>query len=155
PESNAHLEQALQGIRAYGTSLLFDAMLYGMDKVNASENERKALVVFTDGSDNGSNIEFGRIVRAAQLSGNLLYFVAIGSPVPVDKHTVDSLAKESGGRVLYVPKSEQDLPYLDKIRVELAKQYYIGYYPTRTPGFRRINVDLPGRDGIKIRTKSG
>src|SRR5262249_15053518 len=29
PESNAHLEQALQGIRAYGTSLLFDAMLYG------------------------------------------------------------------------------------------------------------------------------
>src|SRR5215468_2011270 len=51
PETTAHLEQALQGIRAFGTSLFFDAMLYGMDKVNASDNERKALVVFTDGSD--------------------------------------------------------------------------------------------------------
>jgi Ca-activated chloride channel family protein len=155
PESNAHLEQALQGVKAYGTSLLFDAMLYGMDKVNASDNERKALVVFTDGSDNGSNIEFGRIVRESQLSGALLYFVAIGSPVLVDKHTVESLANESGGRVFYVPKSEQVLPYLDKIRVELGKQYYIGYYTAQKPGFHRIKVDLPGRTNIRIRTKSG
>jgi Ca-activated chloride channel family protein len=155
PETNAHLEQVLQGVRAFGTSLFFDAMLYGMDKVNASDNERKALVVFTDGSDNGSNIEFGRVVREAQLSGVLLYFVAIGSPVLVDKHTVESLANESGGRVFYVPKSDQVLPYLDKIRAELAKQYYIGYYIARKPGYHHIKVDLPGKRDIRIRTKSG
>jgi Ca-activated chloride channel family protein len=155
PETHAHLEQVLQGVRAFGTSLFFDAMLYGMDKVNASDNERKALVVFTDGSDNGSNIEFGRVVREAQLSGVLLYFVAIGSPVLVDKHTVESLANESGGRVFYVPKSDQVLPYLDKIRAELAKQYYIGYYITRKPGYHHIKVDLPGKRDIRIRTKSG
>jgi Ca-activated chloride channel family protein len=155
PEPNIHLEQALQNVKAYGTSLLFDAMLYGMDKVNASDNERKALVVFTDGSDNGSNIEFGRVVREAQLSGVLLYFVAIGSPVLVDKHTVESLANESGGRVFYVPKSQQVLPYLEKIRVELSRQYYVGYYIARKPGFHHIKVDLPGQSGIKIRTKSG
>lgn len=155
PESNGHLEQALQGVRAYGTSLLFDALLYGLDKVNASDNERKALVVFTDGSDNGSNIEFGRIVRESQLSGALLYFVAIGSPVLVDRHTVESLATESGGRVFYVPKSEQVLPYLEQIHAELGRQYYIGYYTVRKPGFHRIKVDLPGKRDIRIRTKSG
>jgi len=155
PESNSHLEQALQNVKAFGTSLLFDALLYGMDKVNASDNERKALVVFTDGSDNGSNIEFGRIVRESQLSGILLYFVAIGSPVLVDRHTVDSLANESGGRVFYVPKSDQVLPYLEKIRFELSRQYYLGYYIGRGPGFHRIKVDLPGKSGIHIRTKSG
>ena len=155
PDSRARLEQALQTVKAYGTSLLFDAMLYGMDKVNASDNERKALVVFTDGSDNGSNIQFGRIVREAQVSGVLLYFVAIGSPILVDRHTVDSLANESGGRVFYVPKSDQVLPYLEKIRVELSRQYYVGYYTARKPGYHRIKVDLPGRSGITIRTKAG
>jgi Ca-activated chloride channel family protein len=155
PQPNLHLEQALQNVKAFGTSLLFDAMLYGMDRVNASDNERKALVVFTDGSDNGSNIEFGRIVREAQLSGVLLYFVAIGSPVLVDKHTVESLASDSGGRVFYVPKSAQVLPYLDKIRVELERQYYVGYYIGRKPGYHRIKVDLPGKSGIRIRTKTG
>jgi Ca-activated chloride channel family protein len=155
PETHTHLEQALQNVKAYGTSLLFDAMLYGMDKVNASDNERKALVVFTDGSDNGSSIEFGRIVREAQVSGVLLYFVAIGSPVLVDRHTVDSLANESGGRVFYVPKSDQVLPYLEKIRVELSRQYYIGYYTNHKPGYHRIKVDLPGHSGITLHTKAG
>ena len=155
PEPNIHLQQVLQGLKASGTSVLFDAILFGMDKVNGSDNERKALVVFTDGSDNGSNIEYGRIVREAQLSGVLLYFVAIGSPVLVDRHTVDSLSNESGGRVFYVPKSDQVLPYLDKIRVELAQQYYIGYYITRKPGYHHIKVDLPGRRDIRLRTKAG
>ena len=79
----------------------------------------------------------------SQLSGVLLYFVAIGSPVLVDKHTVESLSGNSGGRVFYIPKAEPVMPYLSRIRTELSKQYYIGYYVSRTPGFHRIRVEIP------------
>jgi Ca-activated chloride channel homolog len=155
PETPQHLDQVLLGLRPYGTSVLFDAMLYGMDRVNASDNERKALVVFTDGNDNGSNIEFGRVAQESQISGVLLYFVAIGSPVLVDKHTVESLAGNSGGRVFYVPKAESVVPYLDQIRTELSRQYYLGYYIVRRPGYHRIRVDLPGRSSLTVHTRDG
>jgi Ca-activated chloride channel family protein len=155
PETFQHLDQVLLGLRPFGTSVLFDAMLYGIDRVNASDNERKALVVFTDGNDNGSNIEFGRVAQESQMSGVLLYFVAIGSPVLVDKHTVESLAGNSGGRVFYVPKAESVVPYLDEIRTELSRQYYLAYYITRRPGYHRIRVDLPGRSNLSLHTRDG
>ena len=41
------------------------------------------------------------------------------------------------------------------IRAELARQYYLGYYASRRPGSHRIRVEIPGRDGLKIRAKSG
>jgi len=155
PQDSQHLDKELQSLKAFGTSLLFDAMLYGMDKVNSSENERKALVIFSDGNDNGSNIEYRRVVEESQISGILLYFVAIGSPVLVDRNTVESLSAASGGRVFYVPKGTNVGPYLEQIRAELAKQYYLGYYITRTPGFHRIKVDVSGRSDVRLRTKSG
>jgi len=155
PDTQRHLEVALQGLKPYGTSVLFDAMLYAMDRVNASDNERKALVILTDGNDNGSTIEYGRVSQEAQLSGVLLYFVAIGSPILVDKHTVEALADDSGGRVFYIPKTDSVMPYLDKIRAELSRQYYLGYYASRTPGYHRIRVDMPRRSNLKLHTRSG
>jgi VWFA-related protein len=155
PDSQQHLEQVLQNLRPYGTSVLFDAMLYGMDRVNSSDNPRKALIIFTDGNDNGSSVEYRRVVQQAQVGGVLVYFVAIGSPVLVDKHTVDSLSRESGGRVMYVPKAESVLPHLERIRRELAQQYYVGYYGSRTPGYHQIRVEIPGRKNLRVLARSG
>jgi len=155
PQTPQHLEQALNSLRTSGTSVLFDAMLYGMDRVNASDNERKALIVFTDGIDNGSTTSYGRISREAQLSGIVCYFVAIGSPVLVDKYTVESLSKTTGGRTFYVPKAEAVTPYLDRIRTELSKQYYLGYYAPKRPGYHRIRVEVPSRKNIQIYTRPG
>jgi Ca-activated chloride channel family protein len=153
-ESQRHLEDALKGLKPFGTSTMYDALLYGVDKLSGSEHERKALIVFTDGNDNGSAAGHGEVVRQAQRSAVLLYFVAIGSPVLVDSNTLDDLAGVSGGRVLYVPKRESTVPILEQIRVELAKQYYLGYYIARRPGFHRIRVGIPDAN-YKIRTKTG
>src|SRR5947207_295503 len=38
PDTQQHLEQALQNLKPFGTSVLFDAMLYAMDKTNSSDN---------------------------------------------------------------------------------------------------------------------
>jgi Ca-activated chloride channel homolog len=149
-----HLEDSLAGMRAWGTSSLYDGLLYSMERVEKSDHPRKALIVFTDGNDNGSNISHSRVVQEIQESAILLYFVAIGSPILVDSHTLESLSDISGGRTFYVPKQEAIAPVLDQIRTELGQQYYIGYYVPRRAGFHRIRVEVPGRD-VKIRAKTG
>jgi Ca-activated chloride channel homolog len=153
-ESQKHLEDALQTLKPYGSSTMYDALNYGMDKLSNRDQERKALIVFTDGNDNGSNMGHGETIEHAQRSATLLYFVAIGSPVLVDSHTLDDLASVSGGRTVYLPKTQSASPILEQIRTELAKQYYLGYYIPRKPGFHRIRVEVPGTN-YKIRTKTG
>jgi Ca-activated chloride channel family protein len=141
-------------MRAYGTSVLYDALLYSLEKVERSDRPRKALIVFTDGNDNGSTVSYTRVVDEAQGSSVLLYFVAIGSRVLLDTHTLESLSESTGGRTLYVGKQENISPALDQLRTELAQQYYLGYYVPRRPGFHRIRVEVPGRN-VKIRAKTG
>ena len=149
-----HLEESLAALRAWGTSTLYDGLLYAMEKVEKSERARKALIVFTDGNDNRSTVGHGRIVEEAQSSGVLLYFIAIGSPVLIDSHTLEPLSDISGGRTLYVTKQEAVSPVLEQIRTELARQYYLGYYAPHREGFHRLRVEVPGRN-VKIRAKTG
>ncbi|MBI2149163.1 MAG: VWA domain-containing protein [Acidobacteria bacterium] len=154
-QSQKHLEDGMLGLRAYGTSVLYDALLYSAERITRSSRPRKALIVFTDGNDNGSAAGHGRVAREVQSSGVLLYFVAIGSPILVDSHSLESLSDISGGRTLYVGKQDKAVsPVLDQIRAELAQQYYLGYYVPRQPGFHKIRVEVPGRN-LKVRAKTG
>lgn len=153
-QTQKHLDESLAAVRAWGTSTMFDALRYGIEKVEKSDRPRKALIVFTDGNDNGSTIGHGAVSESIQKSGVLLYFVAIGSPILVDSNTLESLSSLSGGRTLYVPKQEALLPVLEQIRVELSQQYYLGYYAPRRPGSHRLRVEVPGRN-LKIRAKTG
>jgi Ca-activated chloride channel homolog len=147
------LETAFKTIMASGTSVFFDAMLQGMSKVGRSDQQRKALIVFSDGNDNGSKSGFGDVSHAAQRSNVLLYFIPIGPKRMIDQPTVDSLAKLTGGRVLYLDKAESIRPVIESIRTELAKQYYLGYYVAKRPGLHRIRVEIPGQN-LTIRSKT-
>jgi Ca-activated chloride channel family protein len=149
------LEDALTKLRAFGTSALFDGLLYSMERVEKSDRPRKALIVFTDGDDNASNVSHSRIVKEVQSSAVLLYFIAIGSPILVDSHTLEPLSDLSGGRTLYVAKQEAVSPVMDQIRSELSQQYYLAYYVSKRPGFHRLRVEVPGRSNLTIRAKTG
>jgi VWFA-related protein len=148
------LESNLKLISAQGTSFLYDALVEGLRKVGARQADRKALLIFTDGIDTAKGAGFRDVLLSAQKAGALLYFIPIGSRILVDENTIDSLARETGGRAIYLRKADPIRPAMETIRQELARQYYLGYYTSRRPGFHSIRVEVPGRE-LKIRAKSG
>lgn len=150
----SRLEAAFKVLSASGTSVFFDAMLQGMEKVGRSVQQRKALILFSDGNDNGSKAGFGEVSLAAQRAGVMLYFVPIGARRLIDQPTVESLATITGGRVLYLEKTASIRPVIESIRTDLARQYYLGYYAAVRPGFHRIRVEVPGQE-LRIRAKTG
>jgi len=153
-QSVQSLESEFKTLQPRGNCVLFDAMLAGMKKVNSSEHTRKALIIFTDGQDNGSKAGFGETSLVAQQSSVLLYFIPIGSRIHVDQPAVETLARLSGGRVIYLGKTDPIRPAMESIRKDIANQYYIGYYAPLRPGLHRIRVELPGYD-YRIHAKTG
>jgi len=148
------LENALAKVKAFGTSSLYDGLLYSMERLERSDRPRKALIVFTDGDDNASNVSHGQVVEEVQSSAVLLYFIAIGSPVLVDSHTLEPLSDLSGGRTLYISKQETVSTVMEQIRTELSQQYYLAYYVSKRPGSHRLRVEVPGRS-LRVRAKTG
>jgi VWFA-related protein len=149
------LEEDLKTLGVQGTSVLYDALVAGLQRVAVREPERKALIVFTDGNDTASKAGFREVLLASQKAGAIVYFIPIGKrSILIDEKTLEDLARETGGRVIYLDRSQPVPPAMESIREDLSRQYYLGYYTTRKPGLHSLRVEVPGRD-VRIRAKSG
>jgi VWFA-related protein len=74
------LIQRLDLLHAYGQTALFDTILQGIVEAQQSHNQRKVLLVITDGMDNTSRSSADDVVQAAKSSGVLVYSIGIGDP---------------------------------------------------------------------------
>ena len=107
-------------LRAYGTSSLYDGLLYSMEKVEKSERPRKALIVFTDGNDNGEQHRPRPCCAGSAELSRIAVFRRHRLAGPGRFANLESLSELSGGRTLYVPKQEAVSPVLEQIRNELC-----------------------------------
>ena len=148
------LGRVLGSLRAWGTSVLFDALYLGINEATAGKHERKALIVLSDGNDNQSEKSYREVVQAAQSNMILLYFVGLGPPILIDRHTMEGLASMTGGRVVLLDRDQPVAEALEQIRQELGHQYYLGYHASSEQGFHSIRVEVPERD-VTVRTRAG
>jgi Ca-activated chloride channel family protein len=137
------LGKALEELRPWGVSVFLDALDAGIRKLSGREHRRKALVVLTDGKDNGSRRTFREVTREAESGMVLLYFIGMGPRVLVDRHTLEGLAGMTGGRVSMVSGDTSPTEALMDIREDLSRQYYLAYYSTPAPGSHSIRVEVP------------
>jgi VWFA-related protein len=71
---------------------------------------------------------------------------------------LEQIVEESGGRALEVASVEDVGPAFAEILAELREQYALGYYPDprRNDGsWRKVEVDLAGGRGLRVRTRAG
>jgi VWFA-related protein len=143
-------------------TLLYDAVYLAAHDELAHEVGRKAMILLTDGEDQGSQLSIREAIEAAQKSDSICYVLMIadrgfyGGLYSGDSE-MKKLASETGGRVIEVGNKMDKLKEaFDQIAKELRSQYNIGYTPINTKQdntFRKI--ELHSKQGYKIQTRSG
>jgi VWFA-related protein len=147
--------RAVDRLAAWGATALYDVIVRGVDMLGR-EAGRKALVVFTDGEDQGSHVTLEGVERRLEASDVTLYMIGQGRGVTEDhlKGVMGRLAARTGGRVF----STDDVGALNgafrALLEELSNQYLLGYQPTnaaRDDSWREIRVEVEGHPYVRAR----
>lgn len=150
-----------------GGTHLYDAVFLGAEDVLRREAGRKAIIVITDGQDNGSKVTLAKAIRAAQESDVIVYgillvdrrFYRSGGPGSdyTGESTLRKMAEETGGRVFQADDNQELSRAFDQISEELRSQYSLGYSPTnaaRDGSYRRLELRLK-KGGMKVLARRG
>jgi VWFA-related protein len=147
-----------------GTAL-YDAVYLASHDEFSHEVGRKAMILLTDGEDEGSKLKIKDAVEAAQKADAICYVLLIADRGPhgwagpySGPSDMKKLTEETGGRVIDVGNKIDKLrEAFDQISRELRSQYNIGYTPTnanRDGGFRKVEIK-PKQSDYKIQARSG
>jgi VWFA-related protein len=145
--------------RPKGT-LLYDAVYVASTDKLQREAGRKAMVLLTDGGDQGSQETLANAIQAAQRSEVIVYVIMIADRMYFRSgdSEMHKLADQTGGRVIDVgnnPKKLRDA--FDQIGAELRSQYMIGYTPTNIVAdgkYRKMEVKAANPE-YKIQARKG
>lgn len=146
--------RALDGLRAWGTTSLHDAIMTAIDRLQPAKG-RRALIVLSDGDDRYSDATAEDVLARARQSDVMIYPVALGRRMPV---LFSHLAIVTGGRAFHERRVQRLPDTLRAIADELRRQYLIGYSPSRavedTVRWRDIDVRVT-RPGVTVRARDG
>jgi Ca-activated chloride channel family protein len=157
------LETSLNHIDSAGATAMRDALSMGVQHLRRlAKNDKKVLLVVTDGEDNSSFEDLQRVVRAAQQNDILVYAIGLltsetARSAAVAKRDLDALTVATGGEVFYPKELTEVDEIAEHVARDLRNQYTIAYNPTnsRQDGtFRRIRVTVTV-PGAVVKTRTG
>ncbi len=139
---------------------LYDAVYLAAKDRLSTEVGRKAMIILTDGEDEGSRVKPREAMEAAQKADTMVYVLLIadrGMYQGFGAGEMKKLAEETGGRVIDVGNKFEKLKQaFDQISAELRSQYSIGYTPTNTRhdgSYRKI--EMKSKEGYRIQARRG
>ena len=158
-ETNAAQRQrAVDRLSPWGGTALYDVIISGVRQLSKQPG-RRVLVVFSDGDDRTSHSTIHAVEKEVRANDATLFMVALGRGVKEAalRSGIEKLVDLSGGRLLFVDRSDQlDGPFAEIIE-ELSNQYVIGYESTNTRrdgAWREVKVEMPGT-GYEVRARQG
>jgi VWFA-related protein len=145
-------------------TVLYDAVYLASNEKLNEEEGRKAMILLTDGEDEGSDHKIQDAIAAAQKSNVLVYVILIadrgfyGGFGYSGYSTMNKLTQETGGRLIDVGNNGKKLEAaFQQIEDELRTEYVASYTPTNTKldgTFRKLGVECKG-DGMKVQVRKG
>jgi len=146
-------------------TLLYDAVYLSAHDMLAKEVGRKAMVLLTDGQDEGSRLKIQDAIEAAQKADAIVYVLlcadrgfygGMGGGYS-GEYDMRKLTEQTGGRVINVGNKFDKLrDAFDQIAAELRSQYNIGYVPTNTKldgTYRKL--EIKNKQNYKIQARAG
>ncbi|MGA8763785.1 MAG: VWA domain-containing protein [Candidatus Sulfotelmatobacter sp.] len=146
-------------------TVLYDAVYLSAHDMLAKEVGRKAMILLTDGEDNGSRLKIKDAIEAAQKADAIIYvllcadrgsYFSQGATYNGDSE-MKKLTEVTGGRVINVGNKFDKLKEaFDQVAAELRSQYNLGYTPTNTKldgAYRKL--EIKSKQGYKIQARAG
>jgi VWFA-related protein len=147
--------KAVDRLAPWGSTALYDVILRGVDMLGR-QTGRKALVVFTDGEDQGSHATIADVERRLQASDVTLYMIGQGRGVTMEplRKIMSRLSTPTGGRSLFTDSIDELHDAFADLLDELANQYLLGYAPpdsVHDDAWHRIRVEVDGHHDVRAR----
>lgn len=153
-------------------TLLYDAVYEASNNKLRGQTGRKALILLTDGEDEGSDTKPAQAMAAAENANAIIYVILIADPrqygggygFPMGytgAYDMNRLTQATGGRVINVGHNGKKLEdAFDQIEQELRTQYVAQYVPTdknMDGSFRRVDVFCHDQDdpNLKVQARKG
>jgi len=160
--SAAQLEKALNGVPAYGTTALYDAVEEGLGHLKKASLEKKVLIVVSDGGDNASHHTLAQVLADAERSDVIVYTIGLFDEHDADQNpaVLKKIARATGGETFLPAESREVTPICERIAEDIRHQYTIGFEPSNRKldnTYRTIAVTAARPHGGKllVRTRSG
>jgi len=155
--TNDHLKLAggLAGIKAERGTALYDTIVFSLYYNNGIKGQR-AVLLLSDGKDEGSRFTFDDAMEYARRAGVTIYAIGLGGDV--DKKKMEKIAEETGGRYFEAGTTAQLAGIYATIEKELRSQYLIAYQSTNTSGsndFRTVELKVVGKKELEAKTMRG
>lgn len=162
-----NIEARLMSVKPGHRTALLDAIYFGLNKMKQAQNDRKALLVVSDGGDNRSRFTEGEVRSLVRESDVQIYSIGIFDQYaptreeqlgPILLHDV---SEETGGQLFRVDDIADMGDIATKISAELRNQYVIGYKPgdaKRDGKWRKLKVKLvppPGLPQLAVHARTG
>jgi VWFA-related protein len=144
-------------------TLLYDAVYLSSHDMLSKEVGRKAMILLTDGQDEGSRLKIQDAIEAAQKADAIVYVLLCadrgfyGGIGYSGESDMRKLTEQTGGRVINVGNKFDKLrEAFDQIAQELRSQYNVGYVPTNTnrDGTYR-KLEIKNKQNYKIQARAG
>jgi VWFA-related protein len=149
------MDSFINGLQVWGGTALYDAVLYSLDRLRDRPG-RKALILLSDGDDNGSSRATKSQVTAMAKSLEVsIYSVGIqGFDTP--KGFLKNLAEDTGGAYYFPSKVSELIRVFEAISKDLKNNYLVAYSPKRSADntYRRIEVRV-ARPEVTVRVRPG
>jgi VWFA-related protein len=143
-------------------TLLFDAIYLASDEKLKNEVGRKALILITDGDDQGSSYKLHDAISAAQHSDAIVYSIYYvdrqfyGGMGGGGEGDLRKISEETGGHVFKVDSKHPLNEIFRQIQDELRNQYSISYTPSsaRDGSFRHVQIKTDSAD-YRVQARAG
>jgi len=153
-------------LEASGQTALFDAVAATPEKMMKGRNNKRAILLFTDGVDNASRLSATQMAEILQRVSVPVYPIGMKNAAfdqlkeeerrELSIDTLQLLAGGSGGRMHLVSTGEDLRPLATKISEEVRQQYLLGFAPSGTGDVKyRIVFVSVARPGAVVRTRRG
>ena len=164
-ESQRRLSNAIDDLELGTGTALYDAVFLAADEKLKREGGRKAIILISDGQDNGSKVELTRTLIAVHQSNTVIYSISNATEgryrrfggFRSDPGTMRRLSEETGGAFFSIERDGDFKAIFDQIARELRSQYTIAYKSSNTAQdgkYRRIKI-VPKDPSLTVRARRG